>query len=62
MVSGELFREGKSAEITSGRLLGSDLIFSVDGVNYKCRVERDIMKGTAEKNGKITEWKAEKLK
>jgi hypothetical protein len=62
IVSGELIKGGKSSEISAGRLKGSDLTFSADGVIYNCKVERNLMMGTAEKNGNVTEWKAEKLK
>jgi hypothetical protein len=60
MASGELITGGKSIEIYGGRLRGGDLTFSVDGINYKCQVDGNVMKGTANNNGNVSEWKAER--
>lgn len=62
MVSGELFREGKPFKITSGRLNGNEISFSVEGTVYKCFVENNSMKGTARNNGKASVWTAERVK
>lgn len=59
MVSGQLIMGSKSVEIY-GKLRGSDLTFSADNAIYKCRVEGNYMKGTADRNGNINEWKAER--
>jgi hypothetical protein len=60
MVSGELISGGKSIKISAGRLRGNDITFSADGTVYICRVDSNTMKGTAKKDGNVTEWKAEK--
>jgi len=61
-VSGEIIRGGKSVEISSGKLRGNDFTFAADGTIYSCRIDNNLMKGTADRNGSMTEWKAVKLK
>jgi hypothetical protein len=62
MVSGNLTKGGKSFQISGGRLNGTDLIFTADGAVYTCRIEKNTMYGTVKKEGKQTEWRAEKSK
>lgn len=58
MVSGNLNSRGKSMEITSGKLRGDEFRFICNGANYKCRVNKNSMKGSMEKNGKVSSWEA----
>jgi hypothetical protein len=58
MVSGKMNLGGKSLTITARKLQGDEFNFMCDGVKYKCRVDKNHMKGTAEKNGKVTVWEA----
>ena len=58
MVSGYLNLSGKSMKITSGKLRGDEFRFICNGANYKCRVNKNSMKGWIEKNGKVSSWEA----
>ncbi len=58
IVSGNLTTGGKLLKITVGKLRGNEFRFTCDGVNYKCQVDQNTMKGMAEKNGKISPWEA----
>jgi len=58
MVSGNLNSGGKSMEITSGKLRGDEFRFVCNGANYKCRVNKNSIKGSMEKNGKVSSWEA----
>ncbi len=62
MVTGEIIRGNKTIRITAGRIRGNNITFSADGTVYTCLTDRNIMKGTAENKGKVTEWVAEKVK
>lgn len=62
MVSGKLNKGGKSVEISEGRLSGNDLTFIADGTLYTCRVDRNSMKGTAKREGKVIDWEAVRQK
>ena len=60
MVSGSMNTGKKTMTFTKGKLRGDSLSFTCGDVRYKCRVDENILKGTAEKNGKITAWEAVK--
>ena len=59
-VSGTLKKGLRYFELSQGKLEGDVFSFTCNGVNYKCRVDKNKMKGTAEKAGKATAWKAVK--
>jgi hypothetical protein len=62
MVSGNITKGKKSFQISGGRLNGTDLTFTADGAVYTCRIEKNSMKGTFKKDGKVNEWFAEEKK
>ncbi|MDR2910662.1 MAG: class I SAM-dependent methyltransferase [Bacteroidales bacterium] len=59
MLKGNMKTGGESYSI-DGKLCGSVLKFTCNGVNYECTVNNNEMKGTAEKEGKSTVWEAVK--
>lgn len=61
MFHGSYEKGGKSYRIEEGRLTGEDLTFSINGITYNGKVNKNTMKGTyldGMKNGK---WEAKKL-
>lgn len=60
-VSGTMKKGWRYYDISNGKLLGNMFSFTCNKVNYKCRVEDNMMTGTAENNGELTPWKAVKL-
>ena len=62
IVTGEFIKSGKSTKITSGRLRGNDFTFKTDGILYTCRIDKNMMMGSETREGKVTDWKAEKVK
>jgi hypothetical protein len=62
MVSGTIIRDGKSMVISRGKVRGNEITFSGNGTVYTCQVDKNNLKGTADREGKITEWKAERKK
>lgn len=61
MVSGEMKTGGKTATITAGKLRGEEFRFKCNGVNYKCKITSNTMKGSTEKNGEVSSWEAVKM-
>ncbi|HKI87496.1 MAG TPA: methyltransferase domain-containing protein [Draconibacterium sp.] len=59
-VSGEINKNGKAFKVSSGKLRGDEFRFICNGVNYKCQVNKNSMKGMSEKNGKVSSWEAVK--
>ncbi len=59
-VSGNMKTGGKTFEISDGKLRGNLFSFVCNEVNYSCRADKNTLKGTAEKNGKVTAWEAVK--
>jgi hypothetical protein len=62
IVTGEFIKSGKSTKITSGRLRGNDFTFKTGGILYTCRIDKNMMMGSETREGKVTDWKAEKVK
>ena len=62
MVSGTIIKDGRSVVISRGKVRGNEITFSADGTVYTCQADKNSMKGTAHREGKITEWKAERKK
>jgi SAM-dependent methyltransferase len=60
MLNGTLTAGGISMPIASGRLLGSRIVFTVDGAEYSGMVKGDTMKG-AIKGGAATSWNASRV-
>ena len=58
MVSGYMYTGNKSNDISDGRLRGDIFSFTCDGVKYDCRVDENVMEGTAERNGESKVWEA----
>lgn len=61
MLTGEVIKGNQSVKITSGRLNGSEIIFTAGSTTYACKVTGNIMKGTSEIEGRKTMWTAQKL-
>lgn len=61
MVTGKINAGGKSFPLSDGKLRGNVLNFNCNGVNYNCTINNSEMKGTAENEGKTSEWEAVKL-
>jgi len=68
MLSGTLFKGGKSLPVTNGRLLGEHITFTAGGMHYEGDIHGGKMEGTiravADRNGKpggkpANTWKAE---
>ena len=59
-VSGTLKKGLRYFDISEGKLEGDAFHFTCNGVNYKCKVDKNNMKGTAEQNGKAKQWGAVK--
>ena len=62
MISGEIITEGKPAKITSGKLRGNDITFTAGGIVYTGKADKKTIMGTADKNGRVTKWIAQKIK
>lgn len=62
IVSGELIKDNKPVKISGGRLHGNDLTFNAEGTVYACKIDKNVMKGTAKNNGRVIEWTAQKQK
>lgn len=62
IVSGELIKDNKPVKISGGRLHGNDLTFNAEGTVYTCKIDKNVMKGTAKNNGRVIEWTAQKQK
>ena len=60
MVSGTLTRNGKTEAISEGKLRGKAFTFKTNGALFTGRVDQNVMTGNFTKNGKISEWRAEK--
>ena len=58
MVTGELIKDGKSAKISEGMLRGDKFTFTVEGNEYSCRIQEDIMNGTIKSGNKVVEMEA----
>lgn len=59
-VSGTLKKGLRYFDISQGKLEGDLFSFTCNGVNYKSRVDKNNMKGTAEQNGNVKKWGAVK--
>jgi len=60
-VEGTMKIGSESYRITDGKLRGNVLSFNCSGVNYKCIVNNNEMKGTVERGGKASAWGAAKV-
>lgn len=60
MVSGTITKEGKSIPVVKGRIRGNNLTFSAEGTVYSCHIDINTLTGTAVRDGKISDWKAER--
>ena len=60
MVSGKMKIGNESYNITEGKLRGNVFNFKCNGVNYKCNVNNNEIKGTAERGGTSNTWQASK--
>jgi len=60
-VSGTMKKGWRYYDVSNGKLRGDMLSFTCNKVNYKCRVENNSMKGTAENNGELTHWEAVRM-
>jgi hypothetical protein len=60
MLQGNMKTGEESYPIKDGKLRGSIITFTCNGVNYECTVNGSEMKGTAEKEGKSAVWEAVK--
>jgi len=60
MVTGYLKTGNESHDISEGKLRGDVFSFSCNGVNYKCTVNGNMIKGTTQKEGKASAWQATK--
>jgi hypothetical protein len=59
-VSGTMRKGWRYYDVSNGKLQGDMFSFTCNKVNYKCRVEKNTMTGTAENNGELTPWEAVK--
>jgi phospholipid N-methyltransferase len=58
MISGSLSSGGSVTPLTSGRMRGEEITFSVAGVTYRGRVKGDRIDGTAGSGGARQSWSA----
>lgn len=57
-IHGTLTQNGRSATISDGRLNGSEITFTADGMVYTGKVEGNRIAGTAVSNGNKQDWMA----
>ncbi|MCG6188826.1 class I SAM-dependent methyltransferase [Maribellus maritimus] len=60
-VSGTLKRGVRYFDISEGKLEGDIFSFTCNGVNYRCRVDKNNMNGTSRKGGVSEPWTASRL-
>ena len=60
LVSGSIEKSGTTFTVSNGKLHGDSLRFTCNGITYSCKVDKNTLKGTAEKNGETMKWEAEK--
>jgi SAM-dependent methyltransferase len=61
MISGTLNANGRSVQISAGRLRGDQISFSAGGSKYTGRVKGDAMDGTVSSSGKNGTWSATRV-
>jgi hypothetical protein len=61
MVTGSLEADGRQTSLTTGRLRGHQISFSIGQVQYTGRVNGDTMRGTVTVNGKSQTWRATRV-
>ncbi len=61
MLSGTLSLGGKSAEISDGRMSGSEIAFTADGRRFTGKVENDRITGVSEAGGSKQDWSADRI-
>jgi Methyltransferase domain len=62
MVSGTMASGASTTKVTGGRLRGSQISFAVGDAQYAGRVNGDTIEGTVTTGGRVSNWKAARVK